>query len=182
VLQCSLSVQLYPAREALAKDLPSTLRRVNDIGYRNVELFGFVDLADQYSELLPSVGLVAPSAHARLLDQDVAVIFSAAEKIGVTTVIDPHIDIERWTAQDDIARAAASLNEVAKIGAGHGLVIGYQNHWWETENRIDGTPDLEILASAPQALRVVELDGFNGDIFDELRDSFAYLTSNGVSA
>ena len=61
-------------------------------------------------------------------------------------------------------------------------MIGYHNHWWETENRIDGTPELEILASAPQALRVVELDGFNGDIFDELRDSFAYLTANGVSA
>jgi hypothetical protein len=41
---------------------------------------------------------------------------------------------------------------------------------------------LAILAAAPQALRVVELDGCNGDIFDALADSFAYLTGNGVTA
>jgi sugar phosphate isomerase/epimerase len=248
VSQSQLSVQLYTVRDALAGDLPGTLRRVADLGYRNVELYGFVDLADQYSELLPSVGLAAPSAHARLLDQDVAVIFEAATKIGVTTVIDPHIDRARWTTEQDIAGAAASLNAIAKLGADHGLTIGYHNHWWETENRIDGAPALEIfadhldagvilevdtywaevggisaadllrtlgervqlihvkdgpvtpddqdqvavgsgkldvlgiLAAAPQALRVVELDGCSGDVFAALADSFAYLTANGVAA
>jgi sugar phosphate isomerase/epimerase len=248
VSQSQLSVQLYTVRDALATDLPGTLRRVADLGYQKVELFGFVDLADQYSELLPSVGLTAPSAHARLLDQDVATIFEAATKIGVTSVIDPHIDRTLWTTRDDIAAAAASLNEIAKIGADHGLTIGYHNHWWETENSIDGVPALQvfadhldagvvlevdtywaevggfsaadllralgervqlihlkdgpvthadedqvavgsgkvdildILAAAPQALRVVELDGFRGDVFEALADSFTYLTAHGVSA
>jgi sugar phosphate isomerase/epimerase len=243
-----LSVQLYTVRDALAADLPGTLRRVADIGFTNVELFGFVDLADQYSELLPASGLSAPSAHARLLGQDVDAIFAAAKKIGVSTVIDPHIDRTLWTTREDIAASAAQLNEIAATGAEHGLTIGYHNHWWETENRIDGTPALEvfadlldegvvlevdtywaevggvpaaellrrlgnrvqlihvkdgavtqddqdqvavgsgrmdvpaILAAAPHALRVVELDGFNGDVFDALRDSFAYLTANGVTA
>jgi sugar phosphate isomerase/epimerase len=248
VSQSQLSVQLYTVRDALASDLPGTLRRVADLGYRNVELFGFVALADQYSELLPSVGLAAPSAHAGLLGQDVAVIFEAAKKVGVTSVIDPSIDRTRWTTKEDIASSAASLNEIAKQAADHGLTIGYHNHWWETENRIGGAPALQvfadhldagvvlevdtywaelggvsaadllrvlgervqlihvkdgglthddqdqvavgsgkldildILAASPQALRVVELDGFNGDVFDALADSFAYLTGNGVSA
>jgi sugar phosphate isomerase/epimerase len=246
--QSPLSVQLYTVRDALTSDLSGTLRHVADLGYRNVELFGFVDLAAQYSELLPTVGLVAPSAHARLLGQDVAVIFAAAMRIGVTTVIDPHIDRELWTTRDDIAKAASGLNEVAKIGADHGLTIGYHNHWWETENRVDRSPALEIfadhldaevilevdtywaevggvspvdllrrlgervrfihvkdgalthddqgqvavgsgkvdilgiLAAAPQAQRVVELDEFNGDVFEALADSFAYLTANPVPA
>ena len=246
--QSQLSVQLYTVREALARDLPGTLRRVADLGYRNVELFGFVDLADQYSELLPTVGLAAPSAHARLVGQDVAVTFEAAKKIGVTSVIDPAIDRALWTTKEDIARSAASLNEIAQIAADNGLTIGYHNHWWETENRIGETTALEvfadhldagifleidtywaevggasaadllrvlgervqfihvkdgpvtkddqdqaavgsgkidvlgILAASPQALRVVELDGCDGDVFDALADSFAYLTANGVSA
>lgn len=244
----NLSVQLYTVRDALAADLPGTLRRVADLGFTNVELFGFVELADQYSELLPAAGLSAPSAHARLLGQDVDTIFAAAKKIGVSTVIDPHIDRTLWTTRDDITASAAQLNEIAATGVEHGLTIGYHNHWWETENRIDGIPALEvfadlldeavvlevdtywaevggvpaaellrrlgdrvrlihvkdgavtrddqaqvavgagrmnvpaILAAAPDALRVVELDGFNGDVFDALRDSFAYLTANGVVA
>lgn len=243
-----LSVQLYTVRDALAADLPGTLRRVADLGYTNVELFGFVDLADQYSELLPAAGLSAPSAHGRLLGADLDRVFASATKIGVTTLIDPHIDRSLWTSSDDVTASATQLNEIALKGADHGLTIGYHNHWWETENRIDGTPALEvfadlldpavilevdtywaevggvsavelltrlgnrvqlihvkdgavthddqeqvavgsgrldipaILAAAPQALRVVELDGFAGDVFDALRDSFAYLTANGVSA
>lgn len=243
-----LSVQLYTVRDALAADLPGTLKRVAEIGYTNVELFGFVDLADQYSEHLLAAGLSAPSAHARLIGQDTASIFAAAKKIGVSTVIDPHIDREMWEERGDIEKQAALLNEVALTGADHGLTIGYHNHWWESENRFDGTTALEIfadsldpavvlevdtywievggvsaiellgrlgdrvrlihvkdgavtqddqdqtavgsgtlnipgiLAAAPSARPVVELDGFNGDVFDALRDSFAYLTANGVTA
>jgi sugar phosphate isomerase/epimerase len=33
-----------------------------------------------------------------------------------------------------------------------------------------------ILAANPTALRVVELDGFDGDVFDAIADSYAYLT------
>lgn len=43
-------------------------------------------------------------------------------------------------------------------------------------------PVLDILAAAPQAVPVVELDDFDGDVFDALADSFAYLTKNGQSA
>jgi sugar phosphate isomerase/epimerase len=241
-------VQLYSVRDALAADLPGTLRRVADLGYTNVELFGFVDLADQYSELLPAVGLSAPSGHGSLLGADVDGIFAAATKIGVKTLIDPHIERTRWSTREDVTASATELNAIALKGADHGLTIGYHNHWWETENRIDGTPALEvfadlldpavvlevdtywaevggisaaelltrlgdrvqllhvkdgaitqddqdqvavgsgqidvlaILAAAPQALRVVELDGFDGDVWDAVRDSFTYLTANGVQA
>ena len=40
-------------------------------------------------------------------------------------------------------------------------------------------PVLDILAAAPQARRVVELDDFAGDMFDAIADSAAYLTANG---
>lgn len=40
----------------------------------------------------------------------------------------------------------------------------------------------EILAAAPRAVRVVELDDYAGDVFDALRDSREYLTTLGVSA
>ena len=246
--QSPLSVQLYTVRDALSADLPGTLARVAELGFTNVELFGFVELADQYADALPAAGLVAPSAHAQLLGNDVEAVFTAASKLGVSTVIDPNIDRERWGSREHVADSAAQLNAIGKIGTDHGLTIGYHNHWWELENRIDGTPALEvfaelldpaivlevdtywaevggvpaaallerlgdrvrflhvkdgavthndeeqvavgsgkldiptILAAAPQAQSVVELDDFVGDVFDALRDSIAYLKANGQNA
>jgi sugar phosphate isomerase/epimerase len=40
-------------------------------------------------------------------------------------------------------------------------------------------PVLDVLAAAPDAARVVELDDFDGDVFDALAASAAFLTANG---
>jgi sugar phosphate isomerase/epimerase len=42
-----------------------------------------------------------------------------------------------------------------------------------------GMPVREILAAAPHAVRVVELDDFDGDVFDALAASADWLTANG---
>ncbi|MBC7592317.1 MAG: sugar phosphate isomerase/epimerase [Salinibacterium sp.] len=42
-------------------------------------------------------------------------------------------------------------------------------------------PVAEVLAAAPQAVRVVELDDFAGDVFDALADSITFLRSHGES-
>ncbi|MEU4197118.1 sugar phosphate isomerase/epimerase [Kribbella sp. NPDC026611] len=42
-------------------------------------------------------------------------------------------------------------------------------------------PVLEVLAAAPQATRIVELDAFDGDVFEALADSATFLTANGDS-
>ena len=39
-----------------------------------------------------------------------------------------------------------------------------------------------ILAAAPHALRVVELDGFRGDVFDALQDSINFLSANALNS
>jgi sugar phosphate isomerase/epimerase len=242
-----LSVQLYTVRDAVAADLDAALGRLAAIGFRTVELYGFVERAAEYRDVLAKHALVASSAHAPFLSQDAAPIFAAANVVGVTSLIDPMSDPELWTTREGVAGLAATLNERAKLAADHGIQVGYHNHWWEPA-AIDGTPALEIfadlldpevilevdtywvevgggdavqtlgrlgervqfihvkdgpvtregndqtavgdgrmpvleiLAAAPQAVPVVELDGFNGDVFDALTDSFAYLTANGEHA
>jgi sugar phosphate isomerase/epimerase len=248
VTDSALSVQLYTVREALGADLPGTLHRIAELGFRNVEPFGVENLADDYADLLRAEGLQAPTGHAHLVGTDPARAFENATRVGMTTLIDPHIDRGLWTTRDEVVASAHAINALAQQGADHGLRIGYHNHWWETQNRIDGVTAFEvfadaldpavvlevdtywaevggasapellrtfgdrvvaihvkdgdrteddqaqtavgsgvldipaILAAAPQALRVVELDGFRGDVFDALRDSVAYLASQGVAA
>jgi sugar phosphate isomerase/epimerase len=238
-----LSVQLYTVRDAVAADLDAALARIAAIGFRTVELYGFVERAAEYRDLLAKHGLVASSAHAPFLSQDAAPIFAAALEVGVTSLIDPMSDPALWTTREGIGGVAATLNERAKQAAEHGIRVGYHNHWWEPAS-VDGTPALEIfagmldpevilevdtywvevgggsavetlrrlgdrvqfihvkdgaisqdnkqqvavgdgrmpvldiLAAAPQAVPVVELDDFDGDVFDALSDSFSFLTAN----
>ena len=51
-----ISVQLYTVRDAIAADLPGTLRRLADIGFTQVEPWGFVERVDEYAEALPAAG------------------------------------------------------------------------------------------------------------------------------
>jgi sugar phosphate isomerase/epimerase len=237
-----ISVQLYTVRDAIATDLQGTLDRVAAIGFDQVELYGYTDRVEDYRAALSSAGLTVPSGHARLIGQDVQQILHASAELGVGTVIDPHIDESRWTTREDVEAIARELTDIAGVAADHGLAIGYHNHAFELENRIDGTaalevfadalgdsvvleldtywaavggedtvallgrlgdrvqflhvkdgpltkndkeqtavghgsmPVREILAAAPQALRVVELDDHDGDVFQALTDSYAFLS------
>lgn len=159
-----LSVQLYSVRGPLAADLPATLDRLAGIGFTKVELFDFVNLADGYRAALPASGLTAPSAHARLLGPQegtsVDEILDIAASLGVQTVIDPHVDPARWTSADDVKAIADDLNALVDSAASRGLVLGYHNHAFEFENRVDGRAAFEHLASLLDPRIVLELDTY----------------------
>jgi sugar phosphate isomerase/epimerase len=243
----NLSLQLYTVRYKLDEDFDATMARIAEIGYRLVEPFGLVGLAPKLAEALPKYGLTAPTTHAGLLREDHTEIFETAKRLGVTTVIDPHVDPARWQTAEDIRATAEALNKAAAEAADYGITVGYHNHHFELESRIDGRHGLEILAdhlapevvlevdtywaqvggaevpallerlgdrvkalhvkdgdgtldnkaqvavgagtiavadilaAAPAALRVVELDDFTGEIFDAVADSFTYLTTGGAA-
>src|ERR687885_253650 len=65
-----VSAQLYSVRDAVQQDLPAALDRLASIGFRAVELYGFVDRAGDYASALLPAGLTAPSAHAPLLSAE----------------------------------------------------------------------------------------------------------------
>lgn len=237
----NLSVQLYSVREAFADRPTETLDRLAGLGFTQVEPFRLLDHAQILRTGLPSAGLTAPTTHAALVDADQPAVFAAAAECGVELVIEPHVPAEHWRTEADVAATATALNEAAALAAGHGLTVGYHNHWWELEIQLGGrtalevlvdhldpqvvlevdtywaaaggadAPDLlrrlgsrvralhvkdgdlatdatgqvpagqgrmpiaDVLAAAPDALRVVEFDQYAGDIFDGLAASRAYL-------
>ena len=64
-----IGLQLYTVRDAVAKDLPGTLRAIADIGYREVELAGIPAIsATDLRKMLNDCGLTAPSMHASMAD------------------------------------------------------------------------------------------------------------------
>jgi sugar phosphate isomerase/epimerase len=155
------SVQLYSVRDAIADDLPGAVARLAAIGFTQVELYGFVDKADEYERALADAGVTAPSAHAPVIDSsDPERAFAAAAQLGVSTVIDPFIPSDRWQTADDAYAIADRVNELAALATGLGLSFGYHNHQWELANTVDGRPiyDLFVERLAPDV--VLELDTF----------------------
>jgi len=143
--QQDLSVQLYTVRNALAEDYDGTLERIAGYGYTQVEPFGFVNFLDGLRKL-GQHGLSAPTAHVGLVTGDQDAIFAAATELGIQTVIEPHVPVDRWQTEDSIKQIADDLNAAATKAAGHGLSVGYHNHAFELESVFDGRHGLEILA------------------------------------
>ena len=155
-----LSVQLYTVRDALANDFDGTLGRIAEIGYTQVEPFAFTNFTEQLKEGLGKYGLAAPTTHVGLLSGDQDEIFAAARELGITTVIEPAVREPHWQTEEDIAATAQELNSAAEQAAGHGLRVGYHNHWWEIERDFGGRHGLEVLAEhlAPEV--VLEVDTY----------------------
>ncbi|MDQ6751830.1 MAG: sugar phosphate isomerase/epimerase [Actinomycetota bacterium] len=154
------SLQLYTVRGPLESDLPGTIERVAAIGYTAVEPYNFVATAGQLADALRANGLTAPSGHAPLLRADQEEIFAAAKRLGIGTVIDPHVDRSRWSTAGEIRETAAALNAAARKGAEYGIRVGYHNHEFELESRIDGRSGLEVLAEHLDPDVVLEVDTY----------------------
>jgi sugar phosphate isomerase/epimerase len=144
----------------LESDLAGTIERVAGIGYTAVEPYNFVATADQLAAALSANGLSAPSGHAPLLREDQDRIFAAAQKLGIGTVIDPHVDRSHWTTEADIAETAAALNTAARKGAEYGIRVGYHNHEFELESQLGGHSGLEVLAEHLDPEVVLEVDTY----------------------
>lgn len=154
------SLQLYTVRKPLEEDLAGTIAKIAAIGYTNVEPYNFVATANELAAALSAHGIGAPSGHAPLLREDQDEIFRAAKKLGIETVIDPHVDRAQWTTEEDIKATAAALNAAAVKGAGYGIRVGYHNHEFELETQINGRSGLEILAENLSPQVVLEVDTY----------------------
>ncbi|MFC0104931.1 sugar phosphate isomerase/epimerase family protein [Kibdelosporangium aridum] len=237
----NVSVQLYSVRDKFTENADEVLGWLAAIGFTQVEPYGLAEHAATLAEGLKRHGLTAPTAHARLIGEDQRAIFGKAAECGVGVVIDPFVPAEKWQNKADIAATADALNAAAALAPEFGVRVGYHNHWWELESRIDGrsafegfaelldpeivlevdaywaaaggenapellqrlgdrvyaihvkdgglatdasgqvpagqgsVPVADVLTAAPKALRVVEFDNYDGDIYEGITASYQYL-------
>ena len=154
------SIQLYTLRDYLEKDFAGTIAKVATLGLTQVEPWGFADRADEYAEVLATNGLKAPTGHAAMIDQDLAPIFAAAKKLGMTTVIDPFTLPETWKDRAKIDHYAAEINRAAVEARAHGIRVGYHNHGWELSERVDGKIAFDYFIEQLLPEVVIELDTY----------------------
>jgi protein-tyrosine-phosphatase/sugar phosphate isomerase/epimerase len=157
----ALSVQLYSVRDAAAADLPETLARLAETGWRHVEPFDLTADPRALHEALTANGLRAPSAHASLSDgADLDRVFDAAATVGAQTVIHPFSPPEQWSSKDGVSAIAQDVVRAQAGAARHGLRVGYHNHHWEMATMPDDRTALEHFADEVGPEVVLELDTY----------------------
>lgn len=158
-----ISVQLYSVREQMTADRDATLRRIAGLGYRAVEPYRPADDPKGFKALADELGLTISGTHAGGLvrEPEPGPTFEAVAQLGTELAIVPAgIPEAEFTTRDGIARAADLLNSLAQQARGYGLKLGYHNHWWEFEPKIDGVHALEVLAERLDPAVLLEIDTY----------------------
>jgi sugar phosphate isomerase/epimerase len=127
-----LAVQLWSFRNDFMNDVPGTLKRVRELGFREVELAGYYGLtARQFGAELEKAGLKAVSMH---IEYEVArdrldAVIQDAKILGVRYVGVPWIK-SPFTRNDCLA-AIQVFNQAGRKLAANGLKFFYHIHGYE---------------------------------------------------
>jgi sugar phosphate isomerase/epimerase len=159
-----IGLQLYTAREALAKDFPGTLKRIATIGYREVEAAGFYNhSAADAKRMMTDAGLRCVSAHYGLADllKTADATIEYANRLGLEYVVcsspwaknPAHLEnypggawqgILHAMTLDDWRWSADQFNQIGRKMQKAGLKFGYHNHTMEFRD-INGATGYQIL-------------------------------------
>jgi sugar phosphate isomerase/epimerase len=169
-----VGVQLYTLRNAIGKDAKGTLKKVAELGYGEVESFGyngkfFGMTPVEYKTVLSDLGLTAPSGHYMygnfgnkkipgtvLYGWDKAVEDAAA--LGQQYMVIAYLMPEERGDIDNYKRTAEGISKAAEICKKSGIQLCYHNHDFEFEAQ-NGILPFDILTKETSAdLVKIELD------------------------
>ena len=144
-----LGVQLWSIREDMNKDTAGTVKALANMGYREVEGFGYSEgkmfgmpVAD-FSKLLKDNGIAMPSSHvmftSKAYDFTAKSLTDAAKKsiddaasLGQKYVVCPYMADDDRGRIPDMVKVFQAAGEYAKKA---GVRFGYHNHAFEFEKR-----------------------------------------------
>lgn len=143
-----IGLQLYTLREAMAADVPSTLAKVAEIGYKEMEFAGYFNHSPQeIAKMMADNGMTAPSAHTPLdiFEGDFDGFLEKAEIMGHKYIVLPWLQ-EKDRTIDKFKSVANTLNVAGEKAKAAGIQVAYHNHDFEF-HAIDGVEPFEILLS-----------------------------------
>jgi sugar phosphate isomerase/epimerase len=167
-----IGLQLYTIRDAMAADVPGTLKIVSDLGYKYVELanyaegkfYGYEPL--EFKKLVEGLGMVVISSHTQVEAQGITPenakkMAEDHAKLGVRYCVQPWIVEEARTTIASYQKMAADWNQVGKIMKASGIQFGYHNHNFEFGTVEGKIPYFDVMmAELDKDLVTMELDMF----------------------
>jgi sugar phosphate isomerase/epimerase len=158
-----LGLQLYSLRAQFAKDVPETLDKVRDFGFKNVELAGTYGLTpEKFKSELDSRGLKAISGHypyERFRD-DIDGIVRDAKALGLKYAGTAGIPHRGAFTEKDCRTAIKDFNQAGETLAKHDIKFFYHTHGFEFQPYDSGTLfDLLVTETKPEFVNY-EMDVF----------------------
>ncbi len=164
-----VGLQLYTIRDAMDADVPGSLKKISDIGYKNLELanysngkfYGYVPA--EFKKMVNDFGMEIISSHTQV--EAAGITIDNAQKmaddhaaLGVKYCVQPWVE-EADRNVESYKKMVADWNEVGRIMKGVGIQFGYHNHNFEFAN-LDGiVPYYDILlAELEPDLVTMEID------------------------
>lgn len=138
-----VGIQLYSFRNQFAKDVPGTMAKVKQMGFREAEIAGTYGLGlTDFRKLLDQNGIRAVSTGASFedLDNNVPKVLAEAKALGAKYVICawiPHSG-DQFTVQD-ADRAIDVFNTAGRLLADNGISFCYHTHGYEFQIHQDAT-------------------------------------------
>jgi sugar phosphate isomerase/epimerase len=166
-----VGLQLYTIRDAMNADVKGSLKKISDLGYKNLELASFSDgkfygyKPSEFRKIVSDLGMTALSSHAAVESTGITTenakrMADAHAELGVKYCIQPWVNEEDRTI-DKYKKMIADWNKVGEIMKNAGIQFGYHNHNFEFRP-VDGkVPYYDIFMPEMDAkLITMELDLF----------------------
>lgn len=155
-----LAVQLYSLRDALQTDVPGVLKRVAEMGYLGVEVFGGIPLAvPEVVSILNDLDLKVESGHFPLpFAEDAQPALTAAAAYEISYYVIPYMPPEHFATADAVKQTAERLNKANEIVKAEGYALAYHNHEFEFTRFDDGSIAFDHLLDALDPSILLEVD------------------------
>ena len=166
-----VGLQLYTIRDAMAADPKGTLKKVSDLGYKNLELAGYANgkfygfKPSEFKKMISDLGMSVLSSHTQVeaagitLDNAKLMADTHAE-LGAKYCIQPWVN-EPDRKIETYKKMVGDWNKVGEIMKKVGIQFGYHNHNFEFANVNGIVPYYDIyMKELDPKLVTMELDLF----------------------
>ena len=158
-----VGLQLYTLRDELAKDVPGTIKKVAEIGYKEVETYDFYGKsAAEFRRILQDNGLTAPSGHymSHHLKSGWEKHIEFAREVGLKYMVNAILEPPERTSLDDYKKLAELFNKAGEQTQKAGIHYCYHNHNFEFKKYGDTTAYDYLLTALDPKLVNFEMDTF----------------------
>jgi len=128
-----IGLQLWSVRDDMNNDPAGTLEKISEIGYNNLEPYGFDGKffgieAGEFRKMAEDLGMRLTSTHTCITLEDADEFIEQAKVAGLEYLVFPSPCGRPLETENDCKVFSEEMNKIGEKCSGAGLKLGYHNH------------------------------------------------------